>query len=270
MKNHTYIVLLALVFLLLSCGVKKHAAETSAVAAEPVVETAPTDTLPDFLKEFANDSTIHINWAYGIPFIIDDSVPMLLPPIDKNPEGYVSSDNYSLCHFTNPYPAIYYGRNRGQNISICRITNPIDSILWLNKCIDDLRSYGSAYNKEFTPNHLYEYYIRSIQELSTGNELVQIVVKQIPYFLYWHEKYPHRFQSTIFYFYDCSGNLLGKMYETIPTEWLPAGREPIPLRTNIIDYQAFRNRYLLDVTENIIMNIVLRLIFPGSDYIVGD
>ena len=200
--------------LLVSCGVKKHTTEATSVTADLVVETTQTDTLPDFLKEFANDSTIHINWVYGIPFIINDSVPMLLPPIDKNPEGYVSNKNYEL---------IQRGANRGEEISICGIKNPVDSILWLNKCINDI-----LYLKDSSLLPVSHYYTYSLFSYTLGenNDVLIFEVFFSPYWSCIADTTPRK-QMGICYVLGCDGNLLGKMNVYEPVEWENVGAKQI-------------------------------------------
>ena len=208
MKKIFYIGLLAV--LLFGCGVKKGVvtdAQGPSVAEQPqTTDMTTTDTLPDFLKEFANDSTIHINWAYGIPFIIDDSVPMFLPPIDKNPEGYVSSKNYET---------IQRGTNQGEKISVCGIKNPVDSILWLNKCINDIQDFKDS--SLFPVSHYYRYDLYSYTIDENTNILVFGVFIS-PYWACIADATP-RMQLGIFYIFDCEGFLLGKMNVYEPVEW---------------------------------------------------
>lgn len=248
--------------LLVSCGVKKHAAETSAVAAEPVAETAPADTLPEFLKEFANDSTFHINWAYGIPFIIDDSVPMLLPPIDKNPQGYVSSPSYKIIAL----PTISARNTYGDGIFACEIVNPMDSLPWLNKCLNGLRDFAIATNKNLEPTHQYAYVIKLIN--INNQYLFNIVVLQEPCWLYWHKDYHERLQSKISYYFNCEGNLVGKMHMEMPVSY--NGHQQTPQRSAIPNYNKFHETYFSDASITVIGSIVLVVIFPNSDYLIGD
>ena len=180
--------------LLLSCGVKKHAAETSAVAAEPVAETAPADTLPGFLKEFANDSTIHINWAYGIPFIIDDSVPMLLPPIDKNPQGYVCSRDFIL-HY--PYTNFFINSE---------VASIVDSLPWLNKCVNEIYMFLQPNVKDEFSGHKYGCIIYQYN-IKQNDALVLIKIIQTPY---WTCTCNMSCEQEVNYFFDYSGNLIGK------------------------------------------------------------
>ena len=196
MTNYTYIVLSILAFSLLSCGVKKGATveEKSANVAQIVqteqVETA-IDTLPDFLKEFANDSTIHINWAYGIPFIIDDSVPMLLPPIDKNPQGYVCQKNYQQ-HVWNKKRILYYWGE----------THPIDTIPWLNKMMCDLDSFYHTFERGYE----YIYYVNYVPRHQEKPELLEIELRVI--------RAPEAtIESKVHYkyYYQIDGTLLGKV-----------------------------------------------------------
>ena len=174
-KNNTHVLITAtfiaaFVCLLSSCGTKKPAAATThteeaqekQVIQEELIaqrDTMPVDTLPDFLKEFAEDSTIHINWAYGIPFIIDDSVPMLLPPIDKNLEGYVSRTDYKK-HIWNPGRVLYYW---GEVL-------PTDTIFWLNKVLCDLEAFSLSLERGFE----YIYYIYYVKSEAQHHTLIEI------------------------------------------------------------------------------------------------
>ena len=273
--------------LLVSCGVKKNAtAEVSSAKATQPAKTEQTetamdivtpgktetamDTLPDFLKEFANDSTIHINWAHGIPFIIDDSVPMLLPPIDKNPQGYVSRDLARI------------GYKRYKNQEILGLYNPMDSILWLNKCLNDAYDYIMTNmidtNTDFTPDcnvsiiadsisnlvfddmHRYSYVVRL---LSLNNEYYfQIFFEQEQYGMQSPELANYR----ISYFLDIEGTLLGKMHIQRPKHWFrPREDSVIYLRTSIPDYNLFINRYFSKAK-----NGTLFLIFIQPFSLTGD
>ena len=146
-----------------SCGAKKNVAtnvESTPGETEANEVVTSADTLPEFLREFANDSTIHINWAYGIPFIIDDSVPMYLPPIDKNPEEYVSSGEYKK-HIWNPQRVSYYWG----------AVLPLDTILWLNKVVCELEEFTFSFERGFQ----YIYYIYYIPT-DNNHALVEIEI----------------------------------------------------------------------------------------------
>ena len=146
------VVFLLFSFLLTSCGAKKNVAtnvESTPGETEANEVVTSADTLPEFLREFANDSTIHINWAYGIPFVIDDSVPMFLPPIDKTPEGYISSVDYRK-HMRNLKHALsYWGE-----------TLPLDTVPWLNKMMCELESFSKSLPKGFQ----YIYHVNFFQK----------------------------------------------------------------------------------------------------------
>ena len=207
MKKIFYIGLLAV--LLFGCGVKKGVVadkadvNTAATTAQDNIGQAEQDSLPEFLLEFANDSTIHINWVYGIPFIIDDSVPMFLPPIDKNPKGYVSNQNYKL---------LQRGSNLGKEISICGIKNPVDSILWLNKCINDLLNYIKS--PFIMGSHHYSYIVQ-IYPIEDNENIIVFGISQIPDWTCNADSTPMK-QMGVFYAFDCSGTLLCKTHSLEP------------------------------------------------------
>lgn len=247
MKKHIYILLLALVFLLLSCGVKKHAAETSAVAAEPVVETASTDTLPEFLKEFANDSTIHINWAYGIPFIIDDSVPMLLPPIDKNPEGYVirpiKVDQYNRLLVPKSESAVF-----------------LDSLLWLNKCINETKEYLLTNPEIAALKHDYRYILHLLQNQKQKIFWVRVIQEPA-----W-QCYPEIMYRTNYnYYFDLQGNLLGKVARAIPYRLFYKNEYQYPMQVKIPDSSALEKIILeIFLQRSILINFSMYIGEPCS------
>ena len=261
--------LFCLLVLLVSCGVKKNVAtnvkSTPAETEKSEVLTA-ADTLPDFLRKFANDSTIHINWKYGIPFIIDESVPMFLPPIDKNPEGYVNSQSYKVIegYYISARNTYYYG----SGLSACGLENPIDSLPWLNKCINDLRDYGSPANKNLEPTHQYATIIKLI--IINDQHIFNIIVLQETLWLYWHKDYHKRLESKISYYYDCEGNLLGKMHMEMPVSRDKHPTQPIPLREAIPNYNKFKETYFLNASVKGIGSVVFMVIFPNTDYIKND
>ncbi|MBQ7531090.1 MAG: hypothetical protein IJT12_05235 [Paludibacteraceae bacterium] len=186
---------------------KKNLTPLTAEESQAMNERQKSDTLPDFLQPFAGDSTIHINYAYGIPFIIDDSVPMLLPPIDKEPKGYVSSQTYNE-------PNRGGGANRyGDRISACGIKNPIDSLLWLNKCINDLPEYID--NQFFPITHRISFFV----QLYKVKDSADIILFSVAFFPDWecHSEEITLMQISVLYAFDCEGNLLSKSnyYEPI-------------------------------------------------------
>lgn len=229
-------------------------------------ERQKSDTLPDFLQPFAGDSTIHINYAYGIPFIIDDSVPMLLPPIDKEPKGYVSSQA-----FRKSIGILYVRYASSEKLSVCGVTCPLDSLLWLNKCLNDLYNYISVENG-VEPNHSYVYKLRIITV--NGHQLFEMNVMQIPKTEYWHKDYHRRLQSNICYYIDCQGNVLGKMNVVMPMRMneLPVDK-PVPLRSSIPNYATYKKMFFKDTADKITLMtdylIILQYIYiySGSDRI---
>jgi hypothetical protein len=180
------------------------------IATPKQAETA-TDTLPDFLKEFANDSTIHINWAYGIPFIIDDSVPMFLPPIDKNPEGYVSNKTYNKPASPTILSTIIDVRCSNK-VPACGINNPLDSLLWLNKCINDLLSYIDS--PFIMGSHHYTYVVQ-IYPIGDSKNIIVFGITQLPDWTCHADSTPLK-QIGVLYTFDCDGTLLGKMHVEEP------------------------------------------------------
>ena len=191
--------LFCLLVLLVSCGVKKNV-----TISEQAGNTTVPDTLPDFLREFANDSTSHINWVYGIPFIIDDSVPMFLPPIDPNPEGYTSNKLYQQR-----------GENRFQDQEVLGLHNPIDSILWLNKCLNDLENYVDS--SFFAVSHSYVYTLHLFL-LDDGTYIFVFHVTQTPQWACMATSLIAK-QTYLYNAYDFTGNLIGKSYLAKPIEW---------------------------------------------------
>ena len=256
---------LALCFFGVTCGVKKVATPIDTIKSdgEQAVNhvelhqhESPTDSL-SFLGDLINDSTIHINYVYGIPFVIDDSVPMFLPPIDKDPQGYVSSQKYRIN--------IGKGgmlRNNSDRLLFCGISNPADNILWLNKCLNDLYNYVSIEEGFIEPTHNYVYSFRIIE--IKGIQLLKVIVHQMHNWNYWHEDYHCRLQTYICYYFDCEGNLLGKMYTDMPVEYIyDHGVQEIPLRKSIPDYDKFAQMYIKAKEEFLILFSYL-YIYPGS------
>ena len=224
--------LIALAFstslLLVSCGVKKNAtAEVSSSKATQAAKTEQTetamDTLPDFLKEFANDSTIHINWAYGIPFIIDDSVPMFLPPIDKNPQEYIIKHIYAPRYPNSlPQEAVYA---------------IIDSIPWINKCINDTKEFVKSHFKETLDRHRFAFHYHLLE--NDGYKIIEVWVLIDP--IWQCCAIPDAYNLSYSYFLNLSGNLLGKMAIRMPYR---IGYERNPeyhLRGIIPDYTEYKS-----------------------------
>lgn len=209
LRTRNFFLLIGVVLTLCSCGVKKNATanvESASIETEMNEKNATkADSLPDFLREFANDSTIHINWVYGIPFIIDDSVPMFLPPIDKNPEEYVCNKNYELLQRGN-------NLNMGKEISICGIKNPVDSIPWLNKCINDLRGYIDS---PFIMCSHHYYYIAQVYTIEDSENIIVFSINQRPDWTCRADSTP-MMQIGVFYAFDCKGTLLCKTHITEP------------------------------------------------------
>ena len=203
-KSPHIILAFFLLFLLLpSCGVRKPVPMPPTQEATQMRDaTTAKDTLSISQQQtLLNDTSIHINDTYGIPFIIDDSVPMLLPPIDKNPTGYVCSDAYHNRETGS-------GENRRKKAVFCGILNPIDSLPWLNKCMNELADYIDA--SSLPTCHLYNITVRHY-----------IVEKGAEFLMIWIYKYPiwdcvapntkHKIE-TYFYTFECDGSLIGKTY----------------------------------------------------------
>ena len=192
MRINIYILPLASLLLLASCSVKKNVTPLTTEESQAMNERQKSDTLPDFLQPFAGDSTIHINYAYGIPFIIDDSVPMLLPPIDKEPKGYVSSQAYNE-------PNRGGGANMyADKISACGATNPIDNLLWLNKCINDLPEYID--NPFFPITHRISFFV----QLYKVKDSADIILFSVAFFPDWecHSEEITLMQISVLYAFD--------------------------------------------------------------------
>ena len=260
MKKRIAILPIVVLLCIASCGVKKNATQQESQKTNELVVT--NDSLA-FLGNLINDSTIHINYAYGIPFIIDDSVPMFLPPIDKNLEGYVSSDKYCTT-IDASLGCQAYARNRWNKnkVSACGVDNPLDSLLWLNKCINDLLDFCSFENKVLYPSHYYTYVFNLLS--ADDQQFIQIAVEQKIAWLYLNSDYPKLSETIINYFLDCEGNLIGKMYAEMPLQIVHPGKEPIPLRTSIPDYQKFEKFYFSTALKKSLGYITLRVIAPGT------
>lgn len=206
MKKIFYIAMLA--GLLFGCGVKKNTVNQEQAQTERAVVvdsvSTPSDSLPEFLREFANDSTIHINWVDGVPFIIDDSVPMLLPPIDKNPEGYVSNRNFTRC-----FPKIDYKLN----VDLPSELTLIDSILWLNKCANDIYQFLQVESQNVQRGHMFGIWF-CLCKLSQNVEIIVIDVSQVPYWSCICKA--TACEQNIRYCFDTDGNLLGQFFLKTP------------------------------------------------------
>ena len=191
LRIQNFLWIAGVVLALCSCGVKKNAAQQETQTAnEPVVTN---DSLA-FLGDLINDSTIHINYVYDIPFIIDDSVPMFLPPIDKNPEGYVSSRDFISNY---PYANVFI------NSEVAFI---VDSLPWLNKCLNEIYMFLQPNAKDEFSGHKYGCIVYNYNIKQRG-ALVLIKIVQIPY---WACTCNMSCEQEINYFFDYFGNLIGK------------------------------------------------------------
>ena len=223
-------------FLLTSCGAKKNVAtnvESTPVETEQSENITEADSLPEFLREFANDSTIHINWAYGIPFIIDDSVPMLLPPIDNEPTNYV----------TKPIYVRYYYHGMTQET----VSAIIDSIPWINKCINETKDFvESHYRNSYLYQHLFDY--RFYLSENAANKIIEVKVFVHPV---WDcAVMPDAYNLCYSYFFDLSGKLLGKMAIRMPFR-IGYQRDPqYYLRKTIPNYNEFRSILNTEISQN--------------------
>ena len=207
--------LFCLLILLVSCGVKKNV-----TTSEQAGNTTAPDTLPDFLREFANDSTIHINWVYGIPFIIDDSVPMFLPPIDKNPENYVIKHIYApKCPNSLPQETIYA---------------IIDSIPWMNKCINGTKEFLLSHPKIAEHYHTYTYRVDLLK--NNLHEIIEFRVFQEPIWDCYRSPY---YRSVYSYYFDNMGNLLGKCARKMPYRLIYEHQFEYPIRNKLPNFRDF-------------------------------
>ena len=206
LRTQKILLLAGVVLALCSCGAKKNAAVPVQAQVEYVVVADSIPTTTDsiaFLGDLVNDSTIRVNWVSGIPFIIDDSVPMLLPPIDKNPEGYVSSRDFISHHLhTN-----FFINNEVEYI--------VDSLLWLNKCLNDIRYFLE--NSSFSVSHLYVYTVHLFL-LNDGTPIIVFHITQSPLWACM-ANYTIAKQAYLYYAYDSRGNLVGKSYLSKPVKW---------------------------------------------------
>lgn len=223
MKNLFYIGFLSV--LLFGCGVKKGVVDkadvtTAAATAQDNIGQPEQDTLPDFLREFANDSTIHINWVYGIPFIIDDSVPMFLPPIDKNPEGYVITP----IHVNN-----YYNNMTPETVSTI-----IDSIPWIKKCINKTKDFLLTHSEIAEPYHSYTYRIYLLK--NALQEIIEFRVFQEPIWDCLHDPY---YRSVYSYYFDNMGNILSKCARKMPYRLVYKHQWEYPIRSKLPSFSDF-------------------------------
>lgn len=193
--------------------------------ADSAASIEPTDTIA------LSDSTIRINYVCGIPFIIDDSAPMLLPPIDKNPVGYVSSDGYTKKEGG-------LGTNRyGDKISACGKTNPVDSLLWLNKLINDIPQFLDSALMEVS--HHYTYKV-TLWSLNCSSCIYMIYIIQFPDWSCIADNTP-RYQRKISYFIDGDGNLFGQLYVEQPIEWI----NHVEHKPNYLQIISFDSTYFM-------------------------
>ena len=202
----------AFALLVLACGVKKDVVQQERQAnkeQQTNVPSAVNDSLA-YLGDLINDSTIHINYVYGIPFIIDDCVPMFLPPIDKNPVGYVSNKSYEK---------IVSDGNRGEKVFACGIMTPVDSLLWLNKCVNDLVHFKDS-SSLLPVSHYYTYSL-ILYSFDDNTSIFTLGVSLSPHWSCIEDTTRKMFRG-ICYVFDCEGNLLGKMNVTKPVDWEPA------------------------------------------------
>ncbi len=203
--------------------------ENKAELVEPVEVTENTTPIEPADTIATSDSTIHINYVCGIPFVIDDSVPMLLPPIDKNPVGYVSSDKYARRE-----KEIRINRYIDE-IFACGKINPVDSLLWLNKLINDIPSFLNCASIEVSHHYTYKVTLWSIESSTC---IYMIYVIQLPDWFCIADNTP-RYQRIMSYFVDDEGNLLGKLFAEQPIEWI----NHIEYRPNYLRVITFDNIY---------------------------
>ena len=197
----------------MTCGVKKPAMQQNQQTEKRQSFITPSADNLSFPDNHINDSTIHINYTYGIPFIIDDSVPMLLPPIDKKPVGYVSNQAYyNREQLTeNGYVRVYCN----DSISACGLTNPLVSLLWLNKCINDIQNFKNRSCLPISHSFLYNLFLYTFDD---GARIFIFIVSISPYWSCIADETPKK-QMAIYYTFDCDGSMLGKTYANEPVEW---------------------------------------------------
>ena len=144
----------------------------------------------------------------------------------------------------------------------------MDSLLWLNKCLNDLHDFGLATNKNLEPTHQYAYVVKFI---NINNQYIfNIVVLQETCWLYWHKDYHKRLQSKVSYYFDCEGNLLGKMHMEMPVSYNEGSSLPIPQRCAIPNHNKFQETYFSNASITVIGSVILIVIFPHSDYMIGE
>ena len=200
-RTQNIVWLLVAVLLFGSCGVKKATIQEQTQTESAVI--APSDSLA-FLGELVNDSTIHVNWEYGVPFIIDDNVPMLLPPIDKHPEGYASNREFTRC-----FPKIDYILS----VDLPSELTLIDSILWLNKCANDIYQFLQVESQGVQRGHKFGIWFCSCK-LSQNAKIIVIDVSQVPYWSCICNAIAC--EQNIRYCFDTNGKLLGKFFLETP------------------------------------------------------
>ena len=218
-RTQNIVWLLVAVLLFGSCGVKKATIQEQTQAESAVV--APSDSLA-FLGELVNDSTIHVNWEYGVPFIIDDNVPMFLPPIDKNPEGYVCKHIKASCD---------------SRMSPEAVAAIVDSIPWINKCFNATKDFIKSQFKDTLSSHRFDYHFYLNE--NAFNRIIEIRVYVEP--LWQCCDMSNIYMLHYIYFFDISGNLLGKMASKMPYRLAYKKAYQYPLRKAIPNYTEFKS-----------------------------
>ena len=217
MKKRIAILPIVVLLCIASCGVKKNAAQQETQTAnEPVVTN---DSLA-FLGDLINDSTIHINYVYDIPFIIDDSVPMFLPPIDKEPENYVIKHIYAPRYPNSlPQEAVYA---------------IIDSIPWINKCINGTKEFLLSHPEIAEPYHSYTYRVNLLK--NNLHEIIEFRVFQEPMWDCYRSPY---YRSVYSYYFDNMGNILGKCALEMPYRLIYEHQWEYPIRGKLPNFKDF-------------------------------
>ena len=247
--TYKYCLFSLVILLFVSCGAKKNVAVINpeqATVERTTSSVEPTDSLPEFLREFANDSTIHINWKYGIPFIIDDSVPMFLPPIDKNPENYI------IKHI--------YAPKYSNSLSQETVYAIIDSIHWVNKCINETQDFVKSQLKETLDRHRFAYHHHLLE--NDNSKIIEIWVLIDP--LWGCCSMPDAYDLRYSYFFDLSGNLLGKMSIRMPFRIGYKGDPQYHLRGAIPNYVEYRSflKTSLSLNKNDLYRMVVYTDIP--------
>ena len=208
----------AFALLVLACGVKKDVVQQEQQAnkeQQTNVPSAVNDSLA-YLGDLINDSTIHINYVYGIPFIIDDCVPMFLPPIDKEPKGYECK--------------MVLGERRFNDLAVFEVSSIIDSIPWLNKCLNEIQPFLLNPSNNIPLQHNYDFRISVLK--ADDKKLIEIRTFQTGI----TGCYPSvLLQQCSCYYFDISGNLVGKSYMSEPHCFIGT----YPLRKMIPDFNKF-------------------------------